>query len=126
MSIAVLVSLIFSCQIGIWNSIFPLSSDTLSHHMTSQADCCHKDSTNNSLPIDNSSGDIFTLPDNRLSLVVVTALFLLASLITFLSIDRKSFLTGYFKDIRIKYGGFKLFYYFSELFSSGIINPKIH
>jgi len=32
----------------------------------------------------------------------------------------------YFRLTRIKYGGFKLFYYLPYIFSAGILHPKIY
>lgn len=125
-SAVILLTIIFSCQIGIWNSIFPVSLDTMHHQMAPSSDCCATDSSaGTGIPDTDSSSDIFTLPDNRLFLVAISFLFLFTSF-TLLS-KLKSYSTyNYLKNIRLKYGGFKLFHYFSYLFSSGIINPKIY
>lgn len=125
-SIAILAAVVFSCQIGLWNSIFPISLDTPHHQMPASSDCCQTDNnTRTSTPVTDSSGDIFTLPDNRLSFVVISFLFLLVSF-NFLSKLRRYSAYNYLKNIRFKYGGFKLFHYFSHLFSSGILNPKVY
>lgn len=125
-SVAILIAVVFSCQIGIWNLFFPIPLDTPHHQMASSSDCCQAEhNQGTTVPISDTDGNIFTLPDNRLSLVTVTFLFLLIS-ISFLWQLRSRIIGDYLKNIRLKYGGFKLFYYFSYLFSSGIINPKIY
>ncbi|MDO8668994.1 MAG: hypothetical protein Q7K65_01735 [Candidatus Buchananbacteria bacterium] len=126
-SAVVLTAIIFSCQIGIWNSISPTLISQSHHLMNSMADCCQTDSgtSGTTVPNNDSSRGIFTLPDNRLPLVTISLLFLLAFFVFFSKLGNYA-IYSYLKTIRIKYGGFKLFYYLSYLFSSGILNPKIY
>lgn len=124
LSLVFLLVIVFSCQFGIWDSFMAMINNH-SNMLESVADCCQANSSGLVPTSNDSNKSIFTLPDNRLYFMNIFFV-ILYLLIIFLLRLTKSIIFDYLKTIRIKYGGFKLFYYFSSLFSAGIINPKIY
>jgi len=123
-SLVVLLVVIFSCHFGIWNAIF--SNSSVNHHvMNTTLDCCSN--SHQSAGVTSYSFDVgdFALPTNKLllALLLTVVSFILFNLISTIIQTAVSF---YFRLTRIKYGGFKLFYYLPYIFSAGILHPKIY
>ncbi len=119
-----LVLVVLLCQIGIWDSFFTYSG-THNHTQKVMAMCCNVDKSEAGDLIIQSHKDISNLPDNKLIYLIAlltTASPLFSYLLKFGSLN----INNYFRFIRLKYGGFKLFSYFLYLFSSGIIQPKVY
>lgn len=120
----VLVLVVLSCQMGIWDSFFMHPG---SHHHVGQlmSICCNSENSGSTASVIKSHKDLFSLPDNNL--IYFIAFFALVSpLFSYLLKLGSLNINNYFKCIRLKYGGFKSFSYFLYLFSTGIIQPKVY
>jgi len=68
--------------------------------------------------------DEFILTGNVLQNIIFSLFFVVLKIFVFICVKSNIF-SLYLKRIRSRYGGFKLFNYFSRLFSLGILHSKI-
>jgi hypothetical protein len=111
-----MISFVFCCGAA-WNTVLPGDGDMTSDHSAcGMGDVGSQSSSDHNQFIFSSVSSLLN-NFNIILLVVLVSVFLLF----FLKFDTLWF---YFKRIRERYGGFRLFDNFVNLFRLGIINPK--